>query len=244
MSNDVPYSHLPLVFLHGLMGNVSNWDRSFAYYEGTCRFLPIEFKVYGKGARYHTIDTLTEHVLAEMDNAKIDQAVVFGNSMGGQVALNVALTRPERVSALVLTGSAGLMERSYTNGTPLNPSREYIREKCEEIFYDPRHVTDELIDQLYDVFHDTKNKLRIVKLARSLRKCNMHADLPSIRCPTLLIWGREDIVTPLNVAEMFAERLPNAQIKIIDHCGHAPNIECPDDFNRLAEEFLCQVAAG
>jgi len=230
-----------LVFLHGMMGGVSNWAASLDYFRKQCRTLPVAFKLYGNDAPQHNLDTLTNYALRQMDRMEIEAAVVFGNSMGGQVALNMALTAPERVIGLVLTGSAGLLERGYTNDTPLRPSRNYIRKRVEEIFYNPIHATDELIDEVYRIFKVNRNKLQIVRLARALKLSNMRDKLPRIRVPVLLIWGREDHVTPLSVAEIFAERLPNARMVVLNGCGHAPNIEEPEIFNQLSQEFLYQI---
>ena len=236
--------HRSLVFLHGLMGGVSNWAGSLEHFQGSCKLLPVAFKLYGDDAPQHDLNTLTEHALNQMDLMRMDKAVIFGNSMGGQIALNIALTAPERVAGLVLAGSAGLLERGYTNDTPLRPSREYIRKRVEEVFHNPIHATEELVDEVYRIFKVTRNKLRIVRLARTLKMCNMHDCLPKIDIPVLLIWGREDLITPLSVAETFAERLPNARMVVLDDCGHVPNIEEPEAFNRFSQEFLCQIGYG
>ena len=233
-----------LVFLHGLLGRVTNWDGATRHFRDRCRLLPVSFPIYEPEAPYHTVKSLTAHVLTEMDAAGMDKAVLFGNSMGGQIALNVALAAPERVSGLVLTGSAGLLERGFTKDMPMRPSPDYLRERMHRIFYNPIFATDELVADVHGLLQVNKNKLRLIKLARRLKLQNLHDELPRISMPTLLIWGREDRITPLPVAETFAERMPNARLEVLDCCGHAPNIERPEEFNRLAEEFLCEIGCG
>ena len=187
------------------------------------------------------MDSLTQFVLEYMDRSGVDKAVVFGNSMGGQIALNVALVAPHRVAGLVLTGSAGLLERSMSNNAPLNPDRPYIRERVKEVFHNEVWVTDGLVDEVYQTLQGNRNKLRLVKLARSLRQVNMHDLLPRIAVPTLLVWGREDTITPVEVGKTFAQRLPTARLHVFDRCGHAPNIEAAERFNRVAEQFLNEI---
>jgi pimeloyl-ACP methyl ester carboxylesterase len=230
-----------LVLFHGFFGDVSNWAATVERFQARYRVLPIGFQLYRRDAPYHTVASLTRAACEEMDRLGLGQAVLFGNSMGGQIALNVALEQPHRVAGLVLTGSAGLMERNLADYAPLDPPREYIRGKVEQVFFDPRHATDEIVDEVQDILRDNRNKLRLVKLARSLREFNMHDRLPAITAPTLLVWGKQDSITPVEVGEIFAQRLPQARMFVLDRCGHAPNIEQPEELNRLAEEFLAEI---
>jgi pimeloyl-ACP methyl ester carboxylesterase len=230
-----------LVLFHGFFGDVSNWSATIERFQGRYRVLPVGFDLFRTDSPYHTIASLTGAACEEMDRLGLEKAVLFGNSMGGQVALNVALEQPRRVAGLVLTGSAGLMERNLADHAPLDPPREFIRRKVEQVFFDPRHATDEIVDEVQRVLRDNRNKLRLVKLARSLRAFNMHDRLPAITAPTLLVWGKQDSITPLEVGEVFARRLPNARMFVLDRCGHAPNIEQPEELNRLAAEFLAEI---
>ena len=238
------HGRAPLVFLHGLLGHVTNWDSVTAHFGKRRRLLPFSFNLYDTNSPYQNVESLTQAALDDMRRAALDKAVVFGNSMGGQIALNIALQAPERTAALVLTGSAGLLERGFSNSMPLNPTCDYIRERIMEIFYDPALATDELVGEIHALLQKNRNKLRLVKLARALKQQNLYDELPRVVCPVLLIWGRNDRITPLRVAKTFADRLPNARLKVLDECGHAPNIERPDDFNKLAEEFLCEIGCG
>jgi len=230
-----------LVLFHGFFGDVSNWAATVERFERRYRVLPIGFQLYKRDSPYYTVATLTQAACEEMDRLGLAEAVLFGNSMGGQVALNVALEQPRRVAGLVLTGSAGLMERNLAEYPPRDPPREYIRSKVEQVFFDPRHATDEIVDEVQDILRDNRNKLRLVKLARSVRAFNMHDRLPAITAPTLLVWGKQDSITPVEVGEVFARRLPQARMVVLDRCGHAPNIEQPEELNRLAEEFLAEI---
>jgi pimeloyl-ACP methyl ester carboxylesterase len=230
-----------LVLFHGFFGDVSNWAATIERFQERYRVLPIGFELYRRDAPYHTVASLTRAACEEMDRLGLEQAVLFGNSMGGQIALNLAIEQPRRVAGLVLTGSAGLMERNLADHAPLDPPREYIRGKVEQVFFDPRHATDEIVDQVEGILRDNRNKLRLLKLARSLREFNMLDRLSAITAPTLLVWGKQDSITPLEVGEVFAQRLPQARMFVLDNCGHAPNIEQPEELNRLAEEFLAEI---
>ncbi len=237
----VPTETRWLVMLHGMMGNVSNWNSTRDYFSDTYRVLPVAFPLFETDSPYHNVDTLTDFVEKRMSQRGIRDSVIFGNSMGGQIALQYAIRHPARVAGLVLTGSAGLLERGMASQAPLKPSRAWIRDRVRELFYDDVHVTEELVDEVLDILSTNRNKLRLVKLARALREKTMEEDLPTIKVPTLLVWGRDDTVTPVEVGQMFADCMPNARLHVLDECGHAPNIEQPDRFNALAETFLEEI---
>ena len=86
----------------------------------------------------------------------------------------------------------------------------------------------------------------MVKLSKSAKRDHMGSRLGAITAPSLVLWGRQDIVTPPRVAEEFCALLPDARLRWIENCGHAPMIECPDEFTAAIVEFLDEIghAAG
>ena len=109
-------------------------------------------------------------------------------------------------------------------------------------FYDPAHATDELVDEMLEIVNDRPRAFRLLKIARSADEETVTEQLSQLDMPSLLIWGRDDVITPPEVAEEFRDRMPNARLKFIDKCGHAPMIEHPDTFNALTLEFLEELA--
>jgi pimeloyl-ACP methyl ester carboxylesterase len=84
----------------------------------------------------------------------------------------------------------------------------------------------------------------MVKLSKTARRDNMADDLGEIDCPTLLIWGKQDIVTPPSAGQGFTELMPNARIVWLDNCGHAPMLEAPVPFAGAIREFLAELHPG
>jgi pimeloyl-ACP methyl ester carboxylesterase len=162
----------------------------------------------------------------------------LGNSLGGHVALVYILKHPERVKSLTLTGSSGLFENAMGDSYPKRGDYEYIKNKTAQTFYDPAVATPELVDEVFEI---TKNRIKVIKiiaLAKSAIRHNLGEELNQIQQPTLLIWGKNDIVTPPFVAEEFKKLIPNSQLHFIDKCGHAPMMEVPVEFNSILEKFL------
>jgi pimeloyl-ACP methyl ester carboxylesterase len=99
-------------------------------------------------------------------------------------------------------------------------------------------ATKELVDEVFEI---TKNRVKVIKiiaLAKSAIRNNLGEELNQIQIPTLLIWGKNDTVTPPFVAEEFHKLIPNSQLHFIDKCGHAPMMEVPGEFNDLLFTFL------
>ncbi len=232
----------PVVLVHGLFGQPANWARVMDALAD--RFwlhapqLPIAYRPGRRARDFDAFQRLTDSVVAYMDECGIEQATVGGNSLGGQVAIDLCLRYPDRARRLVLTGSAGLFERDMgTNGMP-HVDRAWIRAKAAEVFHDPDHVTDEMVDQLAQMLGDRAYRRFMLRVAKATRAYNVRAELPRLTLPTLIVWGREDRITPPSVAEAFAGELPNARLVYLAACGHAPPIEQPGPFSEALRGFL------
>src|SRR5262249_15324626 len=140
----------PVVLLHGLMGRMDHWDAALDELAPACRAMALALPIYDPRLAEASIRALGRHVLRVLDALEIGRAIVGGNSLGGHVALDVALSRPEHVSGLILTGSSGLFERSFTRGVPHRPSAEYVRERMEEVVYDRSLVTPSWVESVHD----------------------------------------------------------------------------------------------
>ena len=124
------------------------------------------------------------------------------------------------------------------DGYPKRGNYEYIKTKTEEVFYDPKIATKEIVDDVFASVNDREKLIRTLSLAKSAIRHNMAKDLPKMNTKTLIIWGKQDSVTPPNVAEDFNRLLPNSDLSWIDKCGHAPMMEHPNDFNKIMEGWL------
>jgi len=145
---------------------------------------------------------------------------------------------PSNVIGLVLTGSSGLYENSMGESYPRRGDYEYIKKKAEEVFYDPAVATKEVVDDVYETLNNRNRLIRTIAIAKSAIRHNMAGDLPNMLVPTCLIWGKNDSVTPPDVAEEFDRLLPNSELHWIDKCGHAPMMEHPIQFNESLEPWL------
>ena len=108
----------------------------------------------------------------------------------------------------------------------------------QEIFFDPAQVTPGWVDAVHRAVNRRESALRILQVARAAKRCSVGERLPRLTAPACLIWGEEDRITPPEVARLFADRIPHADLHLIPRCGHAPMLEQPEAFNRILDAWL------
>ena len=231
-----------VVLLHGLMGAMDHWDPTLDALGELCRAIAPALPIFDPALAEPSVPELARHVVRLLDALEIDRAVVGGNSLGGHVALEIALAYPERVTGLILTGSSGLLERGFTRRVPHAPTSDYVRMRMEEVFYDPTLVTPEWVQAFGHIVRTRSTALRVVQFARAARRHNLAAALDRIAIPTLLVWGKDDRITPPEVAERFHALIPDSELVYITNCGHAPMLERPEAFAEIVEEWLRETA--
>ncbi|HLE55478.1 MAG TPA: alpha/beta hydrolase [Rhodothermia bacterium] len=231
-----------VVLLHGMLGALENWTATIdALASAGRRVIAPILPVYDLPLSETSVSGLVRYTVGLTMSLQLDQPVLIGNSLGGQVALLYALEfrgEEKQPSALILTGASGVQEIVMGESTPRRFDRDYVKERAAYTFHDPRHASDELVDGVMQIVADRNRVIRLIKMARSSRDETVEELLTNIPTPTLLIWGTEDRLTPPDVARRFEDRLANARLELIPSCGHAPMIEHPETFNRLVIDFL------
>ena len=229
----------PIIILHGLMGGLSNFEGVTAFFsENGYRVIIPELPIYGLPILKTTVKNLALHVSKFMDFMELEVAIILGNSLGGHIGLLLAKLFPSKVKALVITGSSGLYENSMGESYPKRGDYEYIKEKAQNVFYDPNIATKEIVDEVYASVNDRNKLIRTLAIAKSAIRHNMADDLPKMHTPTCIIWGKNDTVTPPEVANEFNRLLPDSALYWIDQCGHAPMMEHPETFNQHLHHWL------
>lgn len=230
-----------LVLLHGLMGELSNWEDVIDHFKQNYHVIVPILPIYELPILTLGVKSLSKYIHRFIKFKKLGQVVLIGNSLGGHVGLVFTVSHQEHVKALVLTGSSGLYENAFGGSFPRRESYDYIKEKVEFTFYDPATATKELVDEVYKSVNDRSRVIRILALAKSAIRHNMSKDLARITIPVSLIWGKQDKVTPPEVAEEFHQLLPNSELNWVDLCGHAPMMERSEVFNEYLDKFLNRI---
>jgi pimeloyl-ACP methyl ester carboxylesterase len=229
----------PLVLLHGLFGALSNFGDLLEHFRQYNKVVIPMLPLFDLNILETTVGGLAKYVHKFIEAMGYQDVHLLGNSLGGHVALVYLLKHPEApISSLTLTGSSGLFENGMGETYPKRGDYEYIRKKTELTFYDPAVASKELVDEVFEIVNNRLKVIKIIALAKSAIRHNLGEELRDIRIPTLLVWGKNDTITPPMVGEEFHRLIPNSELHFIDKCGHAPMMEVSGEFNIILHGFL------
>ena len=231
-----------LMLLHGLFGALSNFQGIINHFAKTHNVVVPMLPIFDLPIRKVGLGGFVDHVVDFVAYKNYGKVHVLGNSLGGHVSLLYALAQPEQIRSIILTGSSGLFENSLGSTFPKRGNYEFIKNKTEDIFHNKEVATKELVDEVFTTVNDRSKAIRIIACAKSAVRHNLGDKLYQIKAPTLLIWGKEDTVTPKFVGEKFHELIDNSQLFIVDQCGHAPMMERPAIFNHILNDFLVELS--
>ncbi|MBS0196981.1 MAG: alpha/beta hydrolase [Planctomycetes bacterium] len=231
----------PVVFLHGLVGLNDHWEESARLVAPYAKCHLLEMPLLDLLGDDCSIDGVTELTANFLQRHVGEPAVVVGNSFGGHVALKIAIQRPELVRGLVLAGASGLIEKSIVSDVQIRPSREWVARKIGELFYDQTKMLQSDVDRAHEVLSHRRQARAMVKLSRSARRNHLGDEIGKIAAPTLIVWGRQDIVTPPEACEQFSRDIRGSRVVWLENCGHAPMIESPDRFGAALTEFVREL---
>ena len=246
----------PVIMLHGTGPGASSWSNflhNVHAFGEKFRALLVDMPQYGRSQKV-VIEggrlTYTSKVLRDfMDALGIERAHFVGNSMGGQVAIKLAIDAPERVDKLVVIGSNPV---SYSLFSPMplegikhiagyyrgegGPSLDKMRRLFQTILFDQSFATEEAIRERYEASIEPE----VVALMTGSPPANqdLSAELQQMKAPCLIIWGADDRFGALDVGLLMLKRFPNARMHIFNRCGHWAQVEHADAFNRLVIDFL------
>tara|TARA_R110002049_G_scaffold305056_2_gene501041 strand:+ start:500 stop:1300 length:801 start_codon:yes stop_codon:yes gene_type:complete len=231
-----------ILFLHGLFGTPEHWqqvmDNLSDRYRVVAPQLPIDPHPDRRKKGMKTISDLSGMVLKLIDNLQADSLVICGNSLGGLVAIDLCLNNPDLAKGLVLAGSAGLFERSPIRGLRQKPSKQFVRETVCGILHDHSLVSDDLVEHWHRSVLDRDYARFLLRVSRATRDRCVEKELGNLALPTMIVWGRNDEITPPSTGEEFQRHIKGSRLEFIEECGHAPNWERPDAFVELLDEFL------
>ncbi len=229
----------PIIILHGLMGGLSNFDSVTKYFSKKgYRVIIPELPIYSMSLIKTNVKSFAKYLHDFIEFKELDNVILLGNSLGGHIGLYHTKLYPEKIKALVITGSSGLYESAMGGGYTKRSDYEVIKKKSQDVFYDPEVATKEIVDEVYATVNDRNKLIKTLAIAKSAIRHNMAKDLPKMKIPTCIIWGKNDSVTPPEVAEEFNSLLPDADLYWIDKCGHAAMMEHPEEFNKILESWL------
>jgi 2-hydroxy-6-oxonona-2,4-dienedioate hydrolase len=240
-----------VVLLHGLGGNSANWAFNVAALAQKFRVVVPDQVGFGRSDKpliNYRVATYVDFLDKFLDELKIPRASLVGNSLGGWVAASYALKYPGKVERLVLVDAAGFAppkEFDMSTLSGLNPStREQTRRLLGLVFFNKvLFASDAAVDAALTQRLTAGDGYTIQSLVESIYRNEDALDgkLSAVKQPVLILWGRDDGLTPLaREGEHFKRELPSAQFVVFDNCGHVPMVERATEFNAAVVKFLSQ----
>ncbi|MEP7285902.1 MAG: alpha/beta hydrolase [Chloroflexota bacterium] len=244
---------MPCVFIHGHPFNRTMWNDQIGGLATACRVIVPDLRGYGE-TTVISWKTLLEDFARDLarllDALKVDQIVLGGLSMGGQIVLEFYRLFPQRVTALILadTFAQGETEEGYRQRYEMADRlvREGMQPYADEVL--PKMVSKSTIikhpdiaDRVLEMMQTTAPEGAAAALRGRAERPDYTGLLSLITVPTLIVVGREDEFTPISDAEFMNEKIPNSRLIIIDDAGHMPNMECANVFNQAVLEFLTHL---
>lgn len=245
----------PVIMLHGTGPGANGWSNfrnTVPAFSDRYRVIVPDLPRYGKSSKIAIQGprlTLLSGVIRQfMDSIGVEQAHIIGNSMGGQVAMKLALDTPDRVGRLVVIGSPpvrwSIMGPSPAEGIRMiegyykgeGPTLEKMRAILKSIVYDQRFATEEVIRERYESSIDPE---AIAANAGPVwEKESLEGRLEEIRTPMLLIWGQDDRFASLDIGLRMVRELGNARLLVFSRCGHWAQVEHANEFNSAVRNFF------
>jgi 3-oxoadipate enol-lactonase len=247
---------LPLVFLHAFPLNRRMWDPQAAALSSRLRVITIDLRGHGESDAplwHYSLDQAAGDVVGLLDHLSIEKAVFVGLSMGGYICFSLYRHHSARVLGLVLADTRagadtdeGRIGRFETAQTAYRQGAPAIADLMIPKLLAPRTVQTR--PDLVQLVRAMIQGNQISGIAGDLMAMAERPDslpmLPAITCPTLVMVGQEDVPTPPSESRLMAEQIPGARLAIIPEAGHLSNLEQPDRFNRVVEEFAAELAGS
>ncbi|MDD5339084.1 MAG: alpha/beta fold hydrolase [Dehalococcoidales bacterium] len=251
-----------VILIHGFPASLDIWQKNFMALSQRHQVYALDWLGSGRTDKLPLVtdlNALTEFISDFMKALNIDKASLIGSSMGGGLALQMAITHPQKVGKLILLDNAGMGPQVtsfyhlvsipwlgrllLSNSTPQN-----TRIIFESVIYDHSLITSDLInltcelgrlpgalDATLSIAHAGASIMgQRAKYWKPVRKA-----LGDIKVPTLIVWGKQDKIVPVKHAKI-AARIPGSKVHIFDKCGHIPMFERPEEFNKITLDFLAE----
>ena len=252
----------PIVLIHGASSSLHTWDGWFTPLSGQRRVITMDipgFGITGPNAKGdYSIEAYVNWIEKFTDVLKIQRFVIGGYSLGGEIAWNFVLQKPNSVAGLILVDASGyavkaksfpIIFRAYRNPY-LRPIlekvliRPLVKSSLLNVFHDPKFVTDALVEQYFELALRPGNRRALgQRFAQTLPGLNSER-IREIKVPTLILWGKNDNLTPVEMAEKFALDIQNSKLFVFDQTGHLPHVESTNDTLVRVNEFISSDAVS
>ncbi len=237
-----------ILFIHGLGSSADRWLNIPDTLSENFHTIALDLPGFGKSDKptiNYTIENFRKTIVHFINSLKINKTSIVGHSLGGYIAAEVAIQNSNQVESLVLIDSSGMLKEP----TPLleeylkvamNPTKDKVRKVLEQMVADPKRVPTKLVESFISRINSPNAKYAFKSTLENSANTQIGLDRLKLieNIPTLILWGIQDKVIPIQHSKIFKEAIKNSQIEIIQDAGHAPFAEKPDQVSEILRNFL------
>lgn len=255
----------PLVLLHGTSSSLYTWNAWTEMLKDQHRIIRLDLPGFGLTGPHpagdYSVEFYLEFLQSFLTELGVEECILIGNSIGGEIAWRYALNNPQQVKKLVLIGAAGYpvdIQELPLAKLPLSylwlripwirelsvqfSSHEVIRNSLEYLYGDPDKVTDEMVAVYFDMTNREGNREALTERMESFGRNAPYKKIPTIKTPTLILWGEKDRLIPVENAKHFHRDLRNSSLTIFPTAGHMPMEEIPQKSVEVVKSFLTKAS--
>lgn len=247
---------IPIILIHGTGSSLHTFDNWTNNLKDKYRVIRMDLPGYGLTDPFidgnYSIDNYIKFIKLFLDEIGIKKCIIGGNSLGGHIAWRYTLAHNKSVHKLLLIDASGypilakniplafkiaktpLLKNIFTFITP----KFIARSSVENVYYDKSKVTNQLINRYFELTLRKGNRQAFIDRLSVNNVSELYKKIPTIQQPTLILWGNQDLLTPVENATRFHQDLPNNTLVIINNTGHVPMEESPYLSLKAFESFL------
>ncbi|MBN8201806.1 alpha/beta fold hydrolase [Bacillus sp. NTK034] len=246
-----------LVLLHGFLSSTFSYRRLIPLLQTEFNVVSMDLPPFGKSGKsqqfIYSYKNLADTVIRLSEKLGFEKVTLVGHSMGGQIVLNVAHSKPELVDQAILLCSSGYMKRMkphviFSSYIPffhlyvkLYLQRSGVKQNLKNVVYDHSMIDDEMLYGYLSPFLEDDIFRALTRMIRD-REGDMPASaLKKIETPCLLIWGEQDRVVPLHIGKRLNKDLKNSKLVVLKDTGHLVPEERPEDVLKHIRSFMNTV---
>ena len=247
---------IPLVLIHGTGSSLHTFNDWAEELKKDYRVIRMDLPGYGLTGPFpepdYSIDAYVGFIEQFLDSMGVDKCLIGGNSLGGHIAWRFATEYPKRINKLILINSAGYPNKSKSepiafrvaktpvlrNALTFITPKSIARSSIENVYADKTKVTEELVDRYFELTLRAGNRQAFIDRFSAKKDPNAYKRIRQIQQPTLILWGDQDELIPVENAERFHRDLPNDTLVILENAGHVPMEEIPERSLEVVKAFL------
>jgi pimeloyl-ACP methyl ester carboxylesterase len=231
----------PILFAHGLFGGIYNIERVAVQVAADYRFIMPFLPMYDLPLISCTIPVLGNYLQSFIEDIGLTELLIIGSSMGGGAAIYYASKHPPILKGMILCGSSGLSSIPLSKGFFKRKNISFVGEATRDIFYNREVPPDDMIFDVFQAIQKYETVLRAIRLTKAATVYKMNNELKAVQIPTMLVWGKNDPVTPPEIVFEFQELIKHSTVHVLEQCGHVPTQEKPEEFMHHFIQFVSRI---